>query len=112
MKTVRKLLLLGVVLALASPALADNVKTVNCDTGYSLTKALQNARPGNTLRVEGTCSERVIITTDRLTLDGQGSVILDGGGGAQTEFAGVVTIDGAHGVTISGFTIQNGPGEG
>jgi hypothetical protein len=24
----------------------------------------------------------------------------------------VVTIDGAHGVTLTGFTIQNGPGEG
>ena len=28
------------------------------------------------------------------------------------EFDGVVTIDGASGVTIQGFTVQNGPGEG
>ena len=64
------------------------------------------------MKVTGTCHERVTITTDRLTLDGGGSAVLDGGGGSPAEFEGVVTIDGAHGVTLTGFTIQNGPGEG
>jgi len=88
------------------------VKKVECDNGQTLTDALQKAKPGDTLQVTGTCQERVIITTDRLTLDGDGSAVLDGGGGGPTEFEGVVTIDGAHGVTLTGFTIQNGPGEG
>ena len=48
------------------------------------------------------------ITTDRLTLDGAGSAVLNGGG--PTEFEGVVTLDGAQGVTLMGFTIRNGPG--
>lgn len=112
MKTVGKLLLLGVVIALASPALADTVKKVNCDKGQTVTKALGKADPGDTILVTGTCTERVTIITDRLTLDGQGSAILDGGGGGPTELSGVVTIDGAHGVTIKGFTVQHGPGEG
>jgi len=88
------------------------VKKVKCDNGQTLTEALKKAKPGDTLQVTGTCHERVIITTDRLTLDGGGSAVLDGGGGGPTAFEGVVTIDGAHGVTLTGFTIQNGPGEG
>ena len=90
----------------------STVKKVNCDNGQTLTEALRKAKPGDTLQVTGTCQERVTITTDQLTLDGGGSAVLDGGGGGPTEFEGVVTIDGAHGVTLMGFTIQNGPGEG
>src|SRR5882724_3325861 len=88
------------------------VKRVNCNKGQTLPDALKKAKPGDTLQVTGTCHERVTITTDRLTLDGDGSGVLDGGGGSPTEFEGVVTIDGAHGVTLTGFTIQNGPGAG
>jgi hypothetical protein len=110
MKTLAKLLIPVMVMAVASPALAGTLK-VNCNRGGTITKALENARPGDTIRVTGTCKERVTITTDRLTLDGQGSAILDGGGGfkAGPVFEGVVTIDGARGVTITGFTIQHGP---
>jgi hypothetical protein len=88
------------------------VKKVKCDTGQTLTEALKKAKPGDTLQVTVTCHERVTITTDRLALDGDGSAVLDGVGGGPTEFEGVVTIDGVHGVTLTGFTIQNGPGEG
>jgi hypothetical protein len=73
---------------------------------------LARAHPGDTIRVTGTCVERVSIKTDRITLDGQGAATLDGGGGPIAEFDGVVIIDGASGVTIQGFTVQNGPGEG
>ena len=88
------------------------LKKVKCDKGQTLTEALKKAKPGDMLQVTGTCYERVTITTDRLTLDGDGSAVLDGGGSGPTEFEGVVTIDGAHGVTLTGFTIQTGPGEG
>jgi hypothetical protein len=88
------------------------VKKVKCDQGQTLTDALKKAKPGDTLQVTGTCHERVTITTDRLTLDGDGSAVLDGAGGGPTEFEGVVTIDGVQGVTLTGFTVQNGPGEG
>ena len=80
---------------------------VNCDAGQTIGRALQRAKPGDRLAVRGTCREKVIVSTDRVTLDGQGSAILDGGGGAPTELTGLVTIDGARGVTITGFTIQN-----
>ena len=89
------------------------VKKVKCDKGQTLTEALRKAKPGDTLQVTGTCHERVTITTDRLTLDGGGSAVLDGGGGSPTEFfEAVVTIDGVQGVTLMGFTIQNGPSQG
>jgi hypothetical protein len=88
------------------------MRVVNCDRGEEIARALARAEPGDTIRVTGTCVERVSIKTDRITLDGQGAATLDGGGGPMAEFDGVVTIDGASGVTIQGFTVQNGPGEG
>ncbi len=81
---------------------------VDCDAGQKIGHALQLARPGRTIRVTGACKERVTITTDRLTLDGRGRAILDGAGGTGTDFDGVVIINSASGVTITGFTIQNG----
>jgi Right handed beta helix region len=88
------------------------MRVVNCDRGENIAEVLARAEPGDTIRVTGTCAERVSIKTDRITLDGQGAATLDGGGGPIAEFDGVVTIDGASGVTIQGFTVQNGPGEG
>jgi Right handed beta helix region len=91
---------------------ASSMRVVNCDRGQNIAEVLARAEPGDTIRVTGTCVERVSIKTDRITLDGQGAATLDGGGGPIAEFDGVVTIDGASGVTIQGFTVQNGPGEG
>ncbi len=111
-----KLIALYVVLAtlaLSEEAVAvPGVKVVNCNNGKTITNALSRAQPGDTIRVKGTCHEKVTITTDRITLDGQGTATIDGGGGQPTEFDGVVTIDAVQGVTIKGFTIQHGPGEG
>src|SRR4030095_8285137 len=88
---------------------AANMKVVNCDRGENIAEVLAKAEPGDTIRVTGTCVERVSIKTDQITLDGQGAATLDGGGGPTSEFDGVVMIDGASGVTIQGFTVQNGP---
>ncbi len=88
------------------------MRVVNCDRGENIAEVLAKAEPGDTIRVTGTCVERVSIKTDQITLDGQGAATLDGGGAPVAEFDGVVTIDGASGVTIQGFTVQNGPGEG
>jgi hypothetical protein len=87
---------------------------VDCSAGETLADALLQAKPGDTIRFSGTCEEMVLITIDRLTLDGQGSAILDGGGGFQPPRTlganeGVITIDGARSVTIIGLTVQNGP---
>ncbi|MFQ5906635.1 MAG: nitrous oxide reductase family maturation protein NosD [bacterium] len=117
MKMIERLLILVVAIVVASPALAG-VLNVDCTKGETVTKAVEQAKPGDTIQVTGTCKETVTITTDRLTLDGQGSAILDGGsvGKAGVVFSekvlpsyeGVLTIVGARGVTITGFTIQHG----
>ena len=91
-----------VVLLLAStPVLAENHQ-VNCDHGESLATALEQATPGETIQVSGTCQEAVMIIADRITIDGGGSAILDGRG------ADVVTADGVRGVTLTGLTVRQG----
>jgi hypothetical protein len=96
----------------ASPALADKIHKVNCDKGQTITEALNHADPGDTIRVTGVCTERVVIKTDRLTLDGQGTAVLSGRAGGPLDFNAVLTVDGARGVNITGLTVQNSPAEG
>jgi len=95
-----------------SPALADRAHNVDCDKGQTISRALKHADPGDTIRVSGTCIERVVIKTDRITLDGQGNAVLAGEPGGPPDFNAVLTVDGARGVTIRGLTVQNSPAEG
>src|SRR5215203_5980650 len=88
---------------------------VNCNDGSpSLKKTLMHVAPGDTVLVIGTCKERVSITVGPLTIDGVGNAILDGTGVPpdEAEFNGVLTVDGAQGVTIRRMTIRNGAGQG
>ena len=75
------------VFAAPSPVVAA-IRNVDCTKGETITTALTAAVPGDTIRVTGTCRERITITTDRLTLDGQGSTILEGGGGTRLSSQG------------------------
>jgi hypothetical protein len=88
---------------------------VDCDGGGpKLSRAIELAQPGDTIAVQGTCRERVRVTRGPLTLDGGGNAILDGAGVGPNdkEFNGLLTVDGAHGVTIRGWSIRNSTGEG
>jgi len=88
---------------------------VDCDGGGpKLSKAIELAKPGDTIDVRGTCRERVTVTRGPLTLDGGGNAILDGAGIGpnEKEFNGLMTVDGAQGVTIRGWLIRNSTGEG
>jgi hypothetical protein len=97
---------------------AQNVREVDCDR-ESLQDALSTSKPGDTLRIAGTCRQPVTVTVDRLTLDGLDAGAFDGGvpgggpfgvnGGA---FNAAILIDGARGVTVRRFTIRNSPGGG
>src|SRR5215470_3675500 len=114
MKTMRILGMLVGIVAMASPALG-NTRHVNCDVpGQTITKALKTAQPGDTIRVQGTCEETVTITTDRVTLDGGGSAILQGPGGGQPGDVsqGLLNIVGVRGAEIRGFTVQNSAADG
>ena len=87
--------------------------TVHCGAGQSINRALRHAEPGETIRVRGTCHERVVITKP-VTLDGGGSAVIDGTGvqAVDPEFDGLVVIDGVTSVNLVGLTIQNGPANG
>ncbi len=112
MRTVSGVIAAVVTLLIAGPALAKDVIKVDCNKGKTIKDALKQADPGDTIRVTGVCHERITIKTDDVTLDGQGSAVIDGGGGGPIEFSGVITIDGVQRVKLVGLTVQNGPGEG
>ncbi len=82
---------------------------VRCDRGESLERAVRRAREGQTIRFSGTCYESIVIETDNLTLRGVHGAIIDG---SQTPSEAVVLIDGARGVTLEDFTVQNGADQG
>jgi hypothetical protein len=92
--------------------------TVECDKGHSINKALGKAVPGDTIIIRGTCHEQVTITTDRLTLDGEGDTIIDGQasvcdlGPFEETNTGQLEIDGAQGVVVTGIKIQGSPVDG
>jgi hypothetical protein len=114
MKTMGILGMLVGIVAMASPALGST-HHVHCDEpGQTITKALQTAQPGDTIRVRGTCEETVTITTDRVTLNGGGKAILQGPGGGQPGEVshGLLNIVGVQGVEIRGFTVQHSAADG
>jgi len=96
-----------VALAFAHPVLA-RTRNVDCDQHQTLAKVLAKADPGDTIRIRGVCREPVVITTDRLTLEGRGNAKIDGNNVDLSPLLALVTIKGASGIVITGkLTIQN-----
>ena len=77
------------------------IREVDCSNGETITAALTQAKPGDTIRISGTCNETVAITTDRLTLEGDNAVI-DGEDVDLGNESGLLIIDGTRGVVITG----------
>jgi len=100
-------MIVGMLVSL-NPAQADSDDAeqilVRCNHGDSLAEAIDDADPGDTILVFGTCHESVTITTDRLTLEGRGNAQLVSVDATRD----VITIKGAHAVTLTGFSIHNG----
>jgi hypothetical protein len=93
-------------LAFANPVLARTLH-VNCDKNQTITKALTRATPSDIIRIRGICKERVIITTDRLTLEGRNNAVIDGENVDLGSEAGLLIVEGAQGVVLTGtLTIQ------
>jgi hypothetical protein len=97
------------VFTLANPILALT-RDVNCNDDQTITEALAQAMPGDTIRISGTCHEAIVITTDRLTLEGDNAVI-DGEGVDLGSLFALFTIDGVQGIVLTGqLTVQNSAG--
>jgi parallel beta-helix repeat protein len=82
--------------------------SVDCDAGDTITAALGNVKPGDTVLVSGTCNEQVSFAPEmvRITLDGQKkTTIQHPGKGAPSPHA--VFIRGKD-VTIKGITVVGG----
>ena len=98
--------LTGTVLTLllfSTMAFAQSTPALSVDCSrQSLQSTLKLALPGSTIAVKGNCVGPFTITTDRLQLDGGATATLNGGG------KDVITINGAHGVVLKGFTITGG----
>lgn len=82
---------------------------VRCERGESLSRAIRRAREHQTVRFSGTCFESLVITTDHLTLRGENGATIDG---SQSPSEAVVLIDGARGLMLENFTVQNGSDQG
>ncbi len=127
MKTTTLTLLATVAaLSLTVQALASDGKTIQVKCNNSpiatmlgmprdqLNRGLRRARPGDTLLISGTCEESVTITQGPLTLKGDVNGAISGARfePETSEFNGLITVDGARGVVISGLTVHDSPTEG
>ena len=76
---------------------------VDCSSG-TIAEAMAQAQPGDTITITGTCNETVEVNKDGITLDGEGTAIIDGGGADVP----VIAVYGQRNVVIKGLTVQNG----
>jgi parallel beta-helix repeat protein len=104
--------------SLCFSALPTNAATVsvNCDAGNTITAALANVKPGDTVLVSGTCNEQVSFNPElvRITLDGQKKTTIQhpgkGAASPHTVFIkgndifikGITVIRGLDGIHLSG----------
>jgi nitrous oxidase accessory protein NosD len=81
---------------------------VDCDHERpgALQRAIDRARPGDTIEVIGTCYENVVIPVDkdRITLDGGGNATINGPDATMN----TLQVRGPRGTTIRGLTITGG----
>lgn len=120
MNKFNKALLIIMAMAVTIPVssvYAKGIKTrvwfVDCDRGQKVSKAIKRARwrsfnRENIFRIRGVCNERISIPYDNVTLDGQGSAVIDGDTNTleASEQAAVILIDSARKVTITGLTVK------
>lgn len=101
------------VLATGFPVMAappPGPKDVDCTSSPdtdSLQEEVDEAEPGQTIQIHGTCEQTVVIKTANIVLDGLGAAVID----ADSLPGTAVTIKAAN-VVLKGLTIQNAAGSG
>ena len=79
--------------------------TVDCASA-TIAAVMDQAQPGDTIMITGTCEEAVVVDKDGITLvgDGQDSTVIDG----MDADASAIAVLGHQNVTIKDLTVQNG----
>ena len=90
----------------ALSASSGETRMVDCDAGETIMAAMDQAQPGDTIMVAGTCNENVVVDKDGITLAGEGqdSTVING----DNIDASVIAVLGHQNVTIKDLTVQNG----
>lgn len=97
------LVLTAYLFTLGASAAGSAATTVDCAAGANLQTAIDNAAPGDTLRIRGTCFGNFFVNKN-LTVEGAGgSPTLDGSGAGT-----VLTVQGGTIVQVVGLTITGG----
>lgn len=106
--TMRSVILLSVCLVLMPAVATAETKKRTCGPGpgQSLQHFLNELNAGDTLVVSGRCNENVLVgaTHVNLTIDGQGTAVIDGSANPN---AATLLVRGRN-ITIRGFTILGG----
>jgi parallel beta-helix repeat protein len=95
---------------IAALCVSANAATVavDCDAGNTISGALANIKPGDTVLVSGICKEQVNIAPEivRITLDGQKKTTIQHPGGAAASPHALYNR--GKEITIKGFTVTGG----
>jgi nitrous oxidase accessory protein NosD len=87
------------------------VHRVRCSGGQTIANALKAASPGDVIRIQGTCRESFVVTTDHLTIEGEGDAAIQGAGGGPKVGAPQIDVRSAQGVIIRNLIVQDATGE-
>jgi hypothetical protein len=91
-------------------AAPHQILRVMCDSpGHSLASAVARARPGQVIKVSGTCNERIVIGAGPLEIHGVEGAVIDGASVplAVDDLEGLVTVTGATRVVLRNLAIRN-----
>lgn len=93
----------------AQPAGHPRTLSVDCDRGDTITWALWFVQPGDTILINGTCNENLLLSSpvgryNGLTLDGQGTATIAG----PDPTLNAIELTGVSEFTIRGLTITGG----
>jgi nitrous oxidase accessory protein NosD len=99
------------VAAVPTSLLGQTVHRVQCSGGANIDTALNVAKQGDIVRIQGTCRESFVVTTDHLTLEGEDGAIVLGQGAGPRVGSPQVEISGAQGVIIRNLIVQDATAE-
>lgn len=110
-KTLR-LIYIFTILTFALPGFTkDQIVKFDCESNKSLNSIIAKANSGTVINIQGNCQGPVYIDKDGITLDGQGTAILEGNHDNNL-LQGILIIDQARKITIRNLSVKSGKSHG